>query len=68
MPDITMCEGEGCKIKQSCFRFTAKREHYQSYFVDSPLEPDGSCKHFMFDNYSPKLYGKKKYVLEGSWL
>ena len=31
MPDITMCSGQNCPIKQSCYRFTAKPSRYQSY-------------------------------------
>lgn len=37
MPDITMCKGEGCTIKEECYRYTAKPSEYlQSYFVESP--------------------------------
>ena len=31
MPDITMCLASECKIKNSCYRHTAKPDRYQSY-------------------------------------
>jgi len=47
MPDITMCKGDGCKLKDKCYRFTANANpHYQSYFTDLPLNDDGSCDYF----------------------
>lgn len=37
MADITKCSGEGCPVKEQCYRFTAKaNEHWQSVFVDVP--------------------------------
>lgn len=38
MPDITMCEGTDCPVKEKCHRFTAKPDEYQAYFVDAPGE------------------------------
>ena len=40
--DITKCKGDGCPVKERCYRFTAKADVYQSYFVDVPLK-DGKC-------------------------
>ena len=45
MADITKCRGEGCEIKDQCYRFTAKPDQYQSYFVESPIK-DNVCKRF----------------------
>jgi hypothetical protein len=46
MPDITMCEGKNCPIKENCYRYTAKPNEYrQSYFVTPPYQ-DGKCEHF----------------------
>lgn len=43
MPDITMCNGEGCPVKESCYRFMAiANEYRQSYFLSSPIK-DGKC-------------------------
>lgn len=43
MPDITMCNGFDCKVKDKCYRHTAKpNEVRQSYFSDSPIK-DGKC-------------------------
>ena len=48
MADITKCKGEGCKIKESCYRFTAIAEPtYQSYFtVIPPKNKSGKCSQF----------------------
>ena len=50
MPDITMCTGYVCPLRDSCYRFTATPSEYrQSYFVSAPYidEPDGtSCEYF----------------------
>jgi hypothetical protein len=43
MPDIAMCEGGDCPLKESCHRFTANPSDYQSYFVDPPIK-DGKCE------------------------
>jgi len=47
--DITKCKGEGCLIKESCKRFTAKESMMQSYFIESPIE-DGKCKMYWGEN------------------
>lgn len=37
MPDIAMCPGKDCPLKETCFRHTAKPSAYrQSYFVTPP--------------------------------
>ena len=44
MPDITMCTGNGCSKKNTCYRFTAKPSQYmQSYFCEPPIDKDGNC-------------------------
>jgi hypothetical protein len=42
MADITKCRGDGCIIKEKCYRFTAKADEYQAYFLESPIK-DGKC-------------------------
>lgn len=38
MPDISMCFGKDCPMKESCYRFTAKPNEYsQSYFQEPPF-------------------------------
>lgn len=49
MPDITMCKGDDCPKKNSCYRYTAKASEYrQSFFTDSPIK-NGKCEYF-WDN------------------
>ena len=50
MPDITMCQGGKCTIKEECYRYKAKPSEYrQSYFAEPPFKKkmDGtSCEYF----------------------
>lgn len=51
MPDITMCKGGDCPLKEYCERHTATPcEYRQSYFVDPPYKKkmDGTdCAYYM---------------------
>ena len=47
MPDITMCPGKTCKIKDSCYRYTAKPSQFrQSYFTSLPMNSNGDCNNY----------------------
>ena len=45
MPDITMCKGDGCGIKNNCYRFRATPDRLQSYFAD--YKPTVDCPYFI---------------------
>ena len=46
MADITMCDDKECKVKDKCYRYTAKACKYrQSYFIESPRNK-GDCSHY----------------------
>lgn len=38
MPDIAMCTGERCHLKETCYRYLAKPDIAQSWFAESPIE------------------------------
>ncbi len=46
MPDITMCQGTGCTVKESCYRFKANPSEWQSYFSIIPGK-DASCPRYV---------------------
>lgn len=47
MPDITMCYGEGCPQKESCYRYLATPDEYrQSYFTTPPVKEDKTCDYY----------------------
>lgn len=47
MPDITMCYGEGCKAKDTCYLCTVEPNPYrQAYFMESPGK-DQSCEYYI---------------------
>ena len=44
--DGTKCGGEGCPLKETCYRFTAKpTEFRQSYFTEPPVKK-GKCEYY----------------------
>jgi len=51
MADITMCSGQGCPMKEQCYRFMAIPNIYrQSYFFNPPIKSDGTCENFGQDD------------------
>lgn len=48
MPDISMCSGKGCPLKDKCYRAVAiPDEHWQSYFAMAPYDAEEEdCKYF----------------------
>jgi hypothetical protein len=56
MPDISMCSGAECPIKDTCYRFKATPSEWrQSYFTNPPIKEDGTCDYFMeiWDKHQP---------------
>ena len=49
MPDITMCQGKDCPLKETCYRYTATPSEYrQSYFVNPPYnKEENKCDYHM---------------------
>ena len=51
MPDICMCNGEGCppNYREKCYRFKATpSEYWQSYFMTAPYDKKKKdCKSFL---------------------
>jgi hypothetical protein len=45
MPDITMCDGQGCELKSTCYRYKAEPSMYQTYFTEAPIE-DEQCDYY----------------------
>jgi len=63
MPDITMCNGVGCSMADTCYRHTATPNTNQSYFHVEPLSNDGSCDFYQPDRVESKnnwweIFGK----------
>ncbi len=54
MTDITKCTGEGCELKETCYRFTAPTGMWQSYFMNPPIK-DGKCEYQWDTNTNEKL-------------
>jgi hypothetical protein len=46
MPDITMCKGDGCPLKETCYRFKAEPSDRQAWFMEVPYKEDTKdCEH-----------------------
>lgn len=52
MPDITMCTGDGCPLKNTCHRATAKPSERQPYFIDPPFKKKmggTACEYYWYN-------------------
>ena len=58
MPDITMCVGRFCPLKETCYRYLASPHEYQSYFIIPPYKKD-ECEHY-WKIYKPKSLKNNK--------
>ena len=48
MPDITLCSGKNCPLKEECYRFTTEPDDLQSYFLTIPYDRETKeCKYLM---------------------
>ncbi len=57
MADITMCDGENCKLAKECFRHTAEPDAFrQSWFSVSPNSGPRDCAEFLPQYSSVKDY------------
>jgi len=45
MPDIACCKGDGCPIKEDCWRYMAPTDRFQSYLATPPYTEEG-CEYF----------------------
>lgn len=45
MPDIAMCTGDDCPVKENCWRYLAPPDRYQSQFAAPPCTEEG-CEYF----------------------
>jgi len=57
VPDITMCTGRECPLKEHCYRYTAEPSEFrQSYFANPPykeLRGYYTCEHHWPIEHSP---------------
>ena len=66
MADITCCSGQGCDVKDKCYRFTApKTEFWQSYFCEPPIK-DGKCDMYWGEN-AENVWNHLKDITNGSY-
>ena len=59
MPDITMCVGKFCPLKETCYRYLASPNEYQSYFLEAPYK-NNDCEHYWKINKLNSLKNNKK--------
>ncbi len=56
MADITMCTGVDCPRKNQCYRFTASKGVYQSYFLNVVYDKiKDSCDEYWPNKQIPEL-------------
>lgn len=67
MPDITMCEGKTCPLKDHCYRHKAKASEYQSYFIKEPYKIKNNkfkCNYLWTDN-NQSILNELNSILKG---
>lgn len=63
MPDITMCRGNGCELKDNCYRYKATPNDFrQSWFFKPPFT-GSSCDYFWKNNLPNTVINNKIYKL-----
>ena len=63
MADITKCANKNCKIKKTCYRYTAVDGYWQSYadFNNSKVIKDKKeCENFLLDRRKKYDFGRGK--------
>jgi hypothetical protein len=61
MPDICKCSGEGCPVKEKCYRYTSKPSYYQSYFTKAPIK-NNKCEYYWGDN-AKGIWDELKFIM-----
>tara|TARA_R110000868_G_scaffold314560_1_gene575488 strand:+ start:473 stop:694 length:222 start_codon:yes stop_codon:yes gene_type:complete len=46
MPDITMCKGDGCPLREGCYRCTAKPDQFQYYMIEPYDKEAKTCGYY----------------------
>jgi hypothetical protein len=46
MPDITMCSGADCPLKETCYRFKAMANIYGQAYFSKPPYIDKACEYY----------------------
>ena len=63
MADITMCTGDGCPLKENCYRFTSIASEYRhSYFFTPPF--DGKTCEMYWGKQSESIYNQLKNITD----
>jgi hypothetical protein len=63
MSDITKCKGEGCPLKESCYRYTSDISMLQSYFITLPYK-DQECDMYWSES-SQQVFNLLKKITNG---
>jgi hypothetical protein len=68
MADICKCNSIVgniiCPVREKCYRYTAKADEYQSFFVDAPIK-DGKCEYYWGENAENIFNELKEIVKDG---
>ena len=59
MIKITLCEGEDCKQRNTCERFTSKASQWETWFDKSPLKENGICDEYISNDKETEIVEKE---------
>lgn len=46
MADISKCRGTNCPLANTCYRYLAKSDEWQSFMFEVPIKPDYTCEYY----------------------
>jgi hypothetical protein len=64
MADITKCSGEGCLLKDNCYRFTAESSDcLQSYLAEVPYDKELNTCSLLWSDKSEQILDQLKSIM-----
>ena len=64
MADITMCKGLECPVKEDCYRFNAKADEYQYYFLEPPYDKEKKKCDYYWGNNSQSIFEQIEDIIQ----
>lgn len=55
MPDISMCEGGDCPLKDTCYRYKATPSEGRQSWLSTPPHKEGDCAYYWKHREEPPL-------------
>lgn len=64
MPDICMCHGNDCPLRDKCYRYKATADEIGQVFFATPPFKEDKCEHFWEDTGQKSVTWPKKRTMK----